>query len=172
MIICSSRFQHHGGDDVEQLMTNDEREFLEIMSVVGMTSKPLHVRRLQKALVEYSTDRCKFLQSALPLIGWPPLHSLQPAYQALIAYQLGLPPQSAVWLSFLPIQKTATSSWSAPATPFAFPEASKSASAPAVDLVTPPGTPSPAMSTRSDQSSTASRCGTAGHATLLSLLTF
>lgn len=101
---------------MEQLMTHDEREFLEIMSVVGMITKPLHVRRLQKTLMvrafaatfsaadmrsfmlnrtsslqEYSSDRCKFLHSAVALVGWPPLQSLQPTFQALVAYQLGLP---------------------------------------------------------------------------------
>lgn len=39
-----------GGDDIDQIMQCDEHEFLEIMSLVGMASKPLHVRRLQRAL--------------------------------------------------------------------------------------------------------------------------
>lgn len=39
-----------GGDDVQQLLEAGEEEFLEIMALVGMASKPLHVRRLQKAL--------------------------------------------------------------------------------------------------------------------------
>ena len=42
-----------GGDDVEQLCEAGEEEFLEIMALVGMASKPLHVRRLQKALQEW-----------------------------------------------------------------------------------------------------------------------
>lgn len=42
-----------GGDDVQQLCDADEEEFLEIMNLVGMTRKPLHVRRLQKALIEW-----------------------------------------------------------------------------------------------------------------------
>lgn len=46
-------FINFGGDDVQQLCDADEEEFLEIMSLVGMTQKPLHVRRLQKALIEW-----------------------------------------------------------------------------------------------------------------------
>ena len=42
-----------GGDDVHQLCEAGEEEFLEIMALVGMASKPLHVRRLQKALHEW-----------------------------------------------------------------------------------------------------------------------
>lgn len=42
-----------GGDDVKQLSEADEEEFLEIMNLVGMTRKPLHVRRLQRALIEW-----------------------------------------------------------------------------------------------------------------------
>lgn len=46
-----------GGDDVQQLSDADEDEFLEIMSLVGMTQKPLHVRRLQKALIEWRENK-------------------------------------------------------------------------------------------------------------------
>ena len=42
-----------GGDDVQQLCEAGEEEFLEIMMLVDMASKPLHVRRLQKALQEW-----------------------------------------------------------------------------------------------------------------------
>ena len=42
-----------GGDDVQQLCEAGEEEFLEIMALVGMASKPLHVRRLQKALQDW-----------------------------------------------------------------------------------------------------------------------
>jgi hypothetical protein len=42
-----------GGDDVQQLCEAGEGEFLEIMDLVGMASKPMHVRRLQKALQEW-----------------------------------------------------------------------------------------------------------------------
>lgn len=50
-------FLNFGGDDVQQLSDADEEEFLEIMSLVGMTQKPLHVRRLQKALIEWRDAR-------------------------------------------------------------------------------------------------------------------
>ncbi|XP_064102322.1 NGFI-A-binding protein homolog isoform X13 [Macrobrachium nipponense] len=45
-----------GGDDVQQLCEAGEEEFLEIMALVGMASKPLHVRRLQKALQEWVSN--------------------------------------------------------------------------------------------------------------------
>ena len=45
-----------GGDDVNQLCEAGEDEFLEIMALVGMASKPLHVRRLQKALLEWIVE--------------------------------------------------------------------------------------------------------------------
>ncbi|KAH8349627.1 hypothetical protein KR084_002796 [Drosophila pseudotakahashii] len=45
-----------GGDDVQQLYDAGEEEFLEIMALVGMASKPLHVRRLQKALHEWANN--------------------------------------------------------------------------------------------------------------------
>ena len=38
---------------MQQLCEAGEEEFLEIMALVGMASKPLHVRRLQKALQEW-----------------------------------------------------------------------------------------------------------------------
>ena len=38
---------------MHQLCEAGEAEFLEIMALVGMASKPLHVRRLQKALQEW-----------------------------------------------------------------------------------------------------------------------
>lgn len=49
-----------GGDDVQQLCDAGEEEFLEIMALVGMASKPLHVRRLQKALHEWMTNPAAF----------------------------------------------------------------------------------------------------------------
>lgn len=54
-----------GGDDVQQLCDAGEEEFLEIMSLVGMASKPLHVRRLQKSLQEWVTNPIKF---KIPLV--------------------------------------------------------------------------------------------------------
>ena len=51
--IFISWFTISGGDDVQQLCEAGEEEFLEIMMLVDMASKPLHVRRLQKALQEW-----------------------------------------------------------------------------------------------------------------------
>ena len=41
---------------MQQLCEAGEEEFLEIMQLIGMASKPLHVRRLQKALQEWMTN--------------------------------------------------------------------------------------------------------------------
>ncbi|XP_052253637.1 NGFI-A-binding protein 1-like isoform X1 [Dreissena polymorpha] len=53
-------FVAQGGDDVHQLCEAGEEEFLEIMALVGMASKPLHVRRLQKALQEWVANPASF----------------------------------------------------------------------------------------------------------------
>ncbi|XP_039266435.2 NGFI-A-binding protein 1-like isoform X1 [Styela clava] len=53
-------FISQGGDDVQQLCEAGEEEFLEIMALVGMACKPLHVRRLQKALQEWVTRPAMF----------------------------------------------------------------------------------------------------------------
>ncbi|XP_078287628.1 uncharacterized protein LOC144612032 isoform X2 [Rhinoraja longicauda] len=53
-------FIQQGGDDVRQLCEAGEEEFLEIMVLVGMASKPLHVRRLQKALREWMANPAAF----------------------------------------------------------------------------------------------------------------
>ncbi|XP_043278209.1 NGFI-A-binding protein homolog isoform X2 [Venturia canescens] len=55
-----------GGDDVQQLCDAGEEEFLEIMALVGMASKPLHVRRLQKALQEWITNPSLFQTPVVP----------------------------------------------------------------------------------------------------------
>lgn len=55
-----TNFILQGGDDVQQLCEAGEDEFLEIMSLVGMGSKPLHVRRLQKALQEWVASPAAF----------------------------------------------------------------------------------------------------------------
>lgn len=44
------QFVDLGADDIDQLMQCDETEFLEIMRLITMASKPLHVRRLQRTL--------------------------------------------------------------------------------------------------------------------------
>ena len=46
-------FLEQGGDDVQQFCDATEDEFKEITGLVGMSTKPLHTRRLQKALVEW-----------------------------------------------------------------------------------------------------------------------
>ncbi|KAF7634748.1 hypothetical protein Mgra_00005782 [Meloidogyne graminicola] len=66
-------FISQGGDDIDQIMQCDETEFLEIMSLVGMASKPLHVRRLQRTLSEFSVNRAQFLIATVPFIGLPPI---------------------------------------------------------------------------------------------------
>jgi NGFI-A-binding protein len=58
--IFLTTFLFPGGDDVQQLCDAAEDEFLEIMALVGMASKPLHVRRLQKALHEWVTNPSAF----------------------------------------------------------------------------------------------------------------
>lgn len=57
-----------GGDDVQQLCDAGEEEFLEIMALVGMASKPLHVRRLQKSLHEWAMNPAIF-QAPLSHLG-------------------------------------------------------------------------------------------------------
>ncbi|XP_068101023.1 NGFI-A-binding protein 1 isoform X2 [Hyperolius riggenbachi] len=66
-------FIQQGGDDVQQLCEAEEDEFLEIMALVGMASKPLHVRRLQKALRDWVTNPSLFNQplTSLPVSSIP-----------------------------------------------------------------------------------------------------
>lgn len=66
-------FIQQGGDDVQQLCEAGEEEFLEIMALVGMATKPLHVRRLQKALREWATNPGLFSQPvpAVPVSSIP-----------------------------------------------------------------------------------------------------
>ncbi|KAL0978222.1 hypothetical protein UPYG_G00167660 [Umbra pygmaea] len=66
-------FIQQGGDDVQQLCEAAEDEFLEIMALVGMATKPLHVRRLQKALRDWAANPALFNQplASLPLGGIP-----------------------------------------------------------------------------------------------------
>uniref|UniRef100_A0A8C7XUZ3 NGFI-A binding protein 2 (EGR1 binding protein 2) n=1 Tax=Oryzias sinensis TaxID=183150 RepID=A0A8C7XUZ3_9TELE len=66
-------FIQQGGDDVQQLCEAAEEEFLEIMALVGMATKPLHVRRLQKALRDWAANPALFSQPVanVPLAGIP-----------------------------------------------------------------------------------------------------
>ncbi|XP_045208072.2 NGFI-A-binding protein homolog isoform X2 [Mercenaria mercenaria] len=71
-------FVAQGGDDVQQLCEAGEEEFLEIMALVGMASKPLHVRRLQKALQEWVANPAVFQStgnsSTNSVVREPPTH--------------------------------------------------------------------------------------------------
>lgn len=66
-------FIQQGGDDVQQLCEAGEEEFLEIMALVGMASKPLHVRRLQKSLRDWVTNPTLFNQplTSVPVCSIP-----------------------------------------------------------------------------------------------------
>lgn len=46
-----------GGDDIDQLLEADEAELKEIVDLVGMSAKPLHVKRLRKAIDEYKGSK-------------------------------------------------------------------------------------------------------------------
>lgn len=59
---------------MQQLCEAGEEEFLEIMALVGMASKPLHVRRLQKALQEWVQNPGEF-----PVLSLDP-HTLSPIF--------------------------------------------------------------------------------------------
>lgn len=58
-------FLFEGGDDINQLVDADEKEFKEIVELVGMASKPLHVKRLRKAIDEYKNSNGKLLNGWL-----------------------------------------------------------------------------------------------------------
>ncbi|GCB69107.1 hypothetical protein scyTo_0008331 [Scyliorhinus torazame] len=62
LLIYYDTFIQQGGDDVQQLCEAGEEEFLEIMALVGMATKPLHVRRLQKTLQEWVVNPVIFNQ--------------------------------------------------------------------------------------------------------------
>jgi hypothetical protein len=42
-----------GGDDLKQLAEAENDDFQEIITLVGMVSKPLHIKRFKKALADY-----------------------------------------------------------------------------------------------------------------------
>ncbi|NWJ04082.1 NAB2 protein, partial [Crypturellus undulatus] len=74
-------FIQQGGDDVQQLCEAGEEEFLEIMALVGMATKPLHVRRLQKALREWAANPGLFSQPvpAVPVSSIPLFKLAEPS---------------------------------------------------------------------------------------------
>ena len=55
-------FIAQGGDDMDQLCDANETEFKEICDLVNMSSKPLHVKRLKKALEELKNAKSKLLK--------------------------------------------------------------------------------------------------------------
>jgi len=89
-------FISQGGDDVQQLCEAGEEEFLEIMALVGMASKPLHVRRLQKALQEWVQNPGVFQTPLVPTLGGFPTASAAAAAAVIRASGGGLPPQVSV----------------------------------------------------------------------------
>ncbi|XP_060077819.1 NGFI-A-binding protein 1-like [Ylistrum balloti] len=106
-------FIGQGGDDVQQLCEAGEDEFLEIMALVGMASKPLHVRRLQKALQEWVSNPAAFQNpmavSVGPLLGtsnavsvtmggvMTPVRDPQPQQSIIYTSQHSSPVSAAVW---------------------------------------------------------------------------
>jgi len=88
-------FISQGGDDVQQLCEAGEEEFLEIMALVGMASKPLHVRRLQKALQEWVQNPGVFQTPLVPTLGGFPTASAAAA-AAVIRASGGVVPQVSV----------------------------------------------------------------------------
>ncbi|XP_069121922.1 NGFI-A-binding protein homolog [Argopecten irradians] len=106
-------FIGQGGDDVQQLCEAGEDEFLEIMALVGMASKPLHVRRLQKALQEWVSNPAAFQNpmavSVGPMLGtsnavnvtmggvMTPVRDPQPQQSIIYTSQHSSPVSAAVW---------------------------------------------------------------------------
>merc|ERR1719295_2503541 len=83
-------FISQGGDDVQQLCEAGEQEFLEIMALVGMASKPLHGLRLQKALQEWVQNPGVFLTPLVPAaLGSFPAASAAAAAAAIRASGMG-----------------------------------------------------------------------------------
>ncbi|TRY97766.1 hypothetical protein DNTS_008268 [Danionella cerebrum] len=71
LLMYYDTFIQQGGDDVQQLCEAQEEEFLEIMALVGMATKPLHVRRLQKALHDWASNPALFHQPLGAACGIP-----------------------------------------------------------------------------------------------------
>ncbi|XP_030626787.1 NGFI-A-binding protein 1-like [Chanos chanos] len=90
-------FIQQGGDDVQQLCEAAEEEFLEIMALVGMATKPLHVRRLQKALRDWVTNPALFSQplNSLPVCSIPVYRLPEGSSASLSQLNLKLPKAAA-----------------------------------------------------------------------------
>lgn len=71
-----------GGDDVQQLCDAGEEEFLEIMALVGMATKPLHVRRLQKSLHEWVTNPALFQAPLAPPMNFVSFPETSPQFSS------------------------------------------------------------------------------------------
>ncbi|XP_071941822.1 NGFI-A-binding protein 1-like isoform X2 [Antedon mediterranea] len=106
-------FIQQGGDDVQQLCEAGEEEFLEIMALVGMATKPLHVRRLQKALQDWVTSPGAFEQplTTPPRSIAPPVSELRLQPQSNIA-AMSSPIVNVKWSAQtnMPIHSHATTS--------------------------------------------------------------
>ncbi|XP_062565119.1 NGFI-A-binding protein homolog isoform X2 [Armigeres subalbatus] len=89
-----------GGDDLQQLCEACEEEFLEIMALVGMASKPLHVRRLQKALQEWVTNPSAF-QSPLTSMEQPSRLTYSPGPGSIARSVSSYPAASGPTSSFI-----------------------------------------------------------------------
>lgn len=78
-----NNFIEQGGDDIHQFCDASEEEFKEMVSLVGMAAKPLHVRRLQKCLVEWKAKKARQGEqtpekSSSWIDGWTPNQSPVP----------------------------------------------------------------------------------------------
>merc|ERR1719450_1207160 len=109
-------FISQGGDDVQQLCEAGEEEFLEIMALVGMASKPLHVRRLQKALQEWVQNPGVFQTPLVPTLGGFPTASAAAAVAVIRASVGGggMPPQVSVAPSIMGGMSVASPSMTSP----------------------------------------------------------
>ncbi|XP_064354693.1 NGFI-A-binding protein 2 [Dromaius novaehollandiae] len=90
-------FIQQGGDDVQQLCEAGEEEFLEIMALVGMATKPLHVRRLQKALREWASNPGLFSQPvpAVPVSSIPLFKLAEPSGRKALSNGHASPSEAA-----------------------------------------------------------------------------
>ncbi|NXD18655.1 NAB2 protein, partial [Nothocercus nigrocapillus] len=90
-------FIQQGGDDVQQLCEAGEEEFLEIMALVGMATKPLHVRRLQKALREWAANPGLFSQPvpAVPVSSIPLFKLAEPGSRKALSNGRASPSEAA-----------------------------------------------------------------------------
>jgi len=113
-------FISQGGDDVQQLCEAGEEEFLEIMALVGMASKPLHVRRLQKALQEWVQNPGVFQTPLVPSLGGFPTVSAAAA-AAVIRASGGVMPQVSVAPSIMGGMSVASPSMTSSSSPHSVP---------------------------------------------------